>query len=144
MNLEHLYHHQVINAFKELVRISEYIIITIPTINSIVNVRWLTQEIKEATEDNVELNEIEYESLSACVHKSGYYEDSLIEAGFKKFDKFDTKHRRKVQACYYGKSDNIDISKIKYHSIKKEDIPSNLSYTKQYITILQKSLGFRV
>ena len=85
-NLEHLYHNDIENAFKELVRISDFIIITIPIITHIVNIPWLTGEIKEAINDSIDLSEIEYESLAACVHKTGFYEESLIEAGLSKLN----------------------------------------------------------
>ena len=140
-NLEHLYSNESIDAFKELKRISDYIIITVPRPEHIVCHTWLDKEIVEAEEDNsVPLSFEDYTALESCVHKTGYYDESLINAGFKKVDKF-----HPYNGIYYCKSDELNISKIEYHGINSNDVLSinKFSYNEMYIDLLKKSLNLK-
>jgi beta-1,4-mannosyl-glycoprotein beta-1,4-N-acetylglucosaminyltransferase len=135
-NIEHLYSNDCIDAFKELKRISEYIILTVPKPEYIVNYSWLNYEINEAINDNIPLTLSDYIALESCVHKTGYYENSLIHAGFKKCE-----IEHPYNGIYYCKSDNLDISKIQYMGIDNNDLLKTINYKKKYIDLLHRSLN---
>lgn len=135
-NLEHLYYEEVINAIKELKRTSSYIIITTPVPSRVINNTWLNKELKEAVKDTIPLTENDYYSLESCIHKSVVFPESLIDAGFQQIKKYGTESE-----CYYGESDNINISKIKLIGIKKCDIIKNCEFKNKYIDLLNRSLA---
>ena len=135
-NLEHLYANDCIDAFKELKRISEYIIITIPRPEYIVNRHWLTKEISEASNDIIPLSFKEYIALESCVHKTGYYESTLMHAGFKKCH-----IEHPYNGIYFCKSNELDISKIQYTGIDSNDLLQTSNYKEKYIDLLHKSLN---
>jgi len=137
-NLEHLYSNDSIDAFKELKRISDYVIITIPRPEYIVNSHWLNKEISEASNDNIPLSFKDYISLESCVHKTGYYENSLIHAGFKKCD-----IEHPFNGIYYCNSNSLDISKIRYTGIDSNDLLQTSNYKEKYIDLLHKSLNLK-
>jgi beta-1,4-mannosyl-glycoprotein beta-1,4-N-acetylglucosaminyltransferase len=139
-NLEHLYSNESMDAFKEMKRISDYIIITFPRPEHIVCHSWLNKEIVEAEEDSIPLSFEDFIALESCVHKTGYYDESLIHAGFKKANKF-----HPYNGIYYCKSDELDISKIEYHGINSNDVLSinKFSYNEMYIDLLKKSLNLK-
>ena len=137
-NMEHLYINDCINAFKELKRISEYIILTVPRPEYIVNYSWLNSEINEAINDNTPLTLSDFISLESCVHKTGYYESSLICAGFKKCD-----IEHPYNGIYYCKSNNLDIYKIQYKGIDNNDLLKTDNYKDKYIDLLHKSLNLK-
>jgi beta-1,4-mannosyl-glycoprotein beta-1,4-N-acetylglucosaminyltransferase len=137
-NLEHLYSNECIDAFKELKRISDYIIITIPRSEWIVNHYWLNSEISEAMNDTIPLTLSDFISLESCVHKTGYYEDSLLQAGFKKCD-----IEHPYNGIYFCKSDNLDICKIQYTGIDSNDLLQTINYKEKYIDLLHKSLNLK-
>ena len=136
--LEHLYSNDCINAFKELKRISEYIIITIPRPEWIVNIPWLNKEILEATNDDIPLTLRDFISLESCVHKTGYYENSLINAGFIKCD-----IEHPYNGIYYCNSNDLDISKIQYTGIDSNNLLQTDNYKEKYIDLLDKSLNLK-
>ena len=137
-SLEHLYSNDAINAFKELKRISEYIIITIPRPEWIVNIPWLNKEILEATNDDIPLTLRDFISLESCVHKIGYYENSLINAGFIKCD-----IEHPYNGIYYCKSIDLDICKIQYTGINSNNLLQTNNYKEKYIDLLHKSLNLK-
>ena len=137
-NIEHLYSNDCIDAFKELKRISDYVIITIPRPEYIVNSHWLNKEISEASNDNIPLSFKDYISLESCVHKTGYYENSLIHAGFKKCD-----IEHPFNGIYYCNSNSLDISKIRYTGIDSNDLLQTSNYKEKYIDLLHKSLNLK-
>ena len=81
-NLEHLYIDQVYNALLELIRISNYIIITTPAPEYCMNLNWIIPEIKEAEQDDIPLSEYDYICLESAVHKSTIYPESMKKCGF--------------------------------------------------------------
>ena len=135
-NLEHLYANDCIDAFKELKRISEYIIITIPRPEYIVNRHWLTKEISEASNDIIPLSFTEYIALESCVHKTGYYETALMHAGFKKCH-----IEHPYNGIYFCESNELDISKIQYTGIDSNNLLQTSNYKEKYIDLLHKSLN---
>jgi beta-1,4-mannosyl-glycoprotein beta-1,4-N-acetylglucosaminyltransferase len=137
-NLEHLYTNDCIDAFKELKRISDYVIITIPRPEYIVNRHWLNKEIAEASNDKIPILFKDYIALESCVHKTGYYESSLIRAGFKKCD-----IEHPYNGIYSCKSNDLDISKIQYTGIDSNDLLQTSNYKEKYIDLLHKSLNLK-
>ena len=81
-NLEHLYIDQVYNALSELIRISDYIIITTPAPEYCMNLNWIIPEIEEAEQDDIPLSEYYYICLESSVHKSTIYPESMKKCGF--------------------------------------------------------------
>jgi ubiquinone/menaquinone biosynthesis C-methylase UbiE len=134
-NLEHLYYEEVLDAFKEFQRISKIIIITTPTPNRVVNVRWLSDELSKAINDDIPIDDKEYPYLESCVHKSTILPRSLIDAGFKQIQVYNTESE-----CYFVESDLFDITKLKFVGIKKEDLSKNNNKDK-YISLLNESLN---
>ena len=137
-NLEHLYEDEIMNALEELKRISKYIIITTPEEESVINKSWLTKEIKEANDDIIPLTEIDFNSMSAAVHKSTISQMSFINSGFNKFD-YDNKWN--FRSHVWAKSENINLSKIKFRGISKKKIFKITNPTKRYMQLLNDSLN---
>jgi len=133
-NLEHLYYEDVVEAINELKRVGDYVIITIPTPETVINKWWLENEIIEASLDTIPLTEYEYNCLESCVHKSCIKIDSLFKAGFKTvYPHYDESR------CYYSKSDELDVEKLEIYGIRKQMIADIKNYKLKYITLLEKS-----
>ena len=135
-NLEHLYIEEVVPALSELSRISEYIIITTPTPETVINTGWLNYEIVEAISDNIPLSEHDYRCLECCVHKSVISPDSLLQAGFKQI-----KDHGSDSECYYIKTSELVLSKIRVKGMSRDDLLTNCDLKNKYIDLLNKSLS---
>lgn len=135
-NLEHLYIEEVVPALSELSRISEYIIITTPTPETVINTGWLNYEIAEAISDNIPLSEHDYRCLECCVHKSVISPDSLLQAGFKQI-----KDHGSDSECYYIKTSELVLSKIRVKGMSRDDLLTNCDLKNKYIDLLNKSLS---
>lgn len=133
-NLEHLYYEDVLEAINELKRVGDYVIITLPTPEMVINKLWLESELREACLDDIPLTEHEYNCLESCVHKSCIKIDSLFNAGFKTvYPHYDESR------CYYAKSDEIDVEKLEIFGIHRQSIPAIKNYKLKYLTLLCNS-----
>ena len=127
-NLEHLYEDQVVNALKELIRISEYVIITTPRPDYCMFMPWLNSEINEATNDNIPLTEHDYTCLESCVHKSIVFPKSMKKCGFNMY-------WNGISMIYYGESSKINLDFLEYIGINKIQ-----HYKKKYDSLKEKYL----
>ena len=134
-NLEHLYYEDVLDALYELKRTSKYIIITMPTPSTVVNIPWLHGEIYEAKNECIPLTEHDYRCLESCVHKSTIMPESLINAGFHQ-----EKQCGSSDYTYYGYSDNIHLEQIRFNGIKRSSLLNDCEYKDKYLDLLHKSL----
>ena len=137
-NLEHLYYEDVQNAMEELKRVSNIIILTTPNPNGVIDTRWLEDEIIQAGNDKVPMNEHDFMCMTSAVHKSVIYPDSLLECGFKQVYCKYYNH-----SVFYGTSDNLDMSKLRFDGLLKSDELDGDSYLEKYECILHRSLALR-
>jgi len=136
-NLEHLYSDAVIPAIAELTRIARFVIITLPLPTTVINHQWLDEEIPLAEQDPIPLGLAEFLVIEGAVHKSVVYPTSMQGAGFSS-DSLD-------HGCYFGISDNIDLSKIEYVAIDEPAPPLNTNdYRQHYVQLLYKSKALTV
>ena len=136
-NLEHLYQEQVIAAVKELIRVSRFVIITIPKEEHVINKAFLDLELVEAKNDMKVLKFFDYNCLEGAIHKSVIFKDSLYDAGFKHI----TQWNEQSQA-YYCEADRIDVNKLYVKGIKLCDMIDTVDLKKKYIHLLEKSYSF--
>ena len=134
-NLEHLYTDQVYNALSELIRISEYVIITTPAPEYCMNLNWLIPEINEAYQDNIPLTEHDYICLESAVHKSTIYPESMKKCGFE-ISSFNE------SMIYHGKTNNIDLNHLLFDGIKRPNL--DLNYKDKYLSLLNKCVAFKI
>jgi len=130
-NMEHLYIDQVYNALSELLRISEYIIITTPFPENCMNIPWITSELQEATNDPEELTEHDYICLESAIHKSTLYPQSMERCGFKLGNVVDS-------IIYYAKSSEINLSHLQFDGLKRNVYGS---FKERYISLLNECLS---
>ena len=104
-NLEHLYEHKSIDAINEMKRVANYVIITTPCPDEVINIDFLHCEINAALYDPVPLNKSEFICLESAVHKSVLIPKSLRKAGFRKFSK-------RNHSFFWAKSDVISLKEI--------------------------------
>jgi SAM-dependent methyltransferase len=135
-NLEHLYEEQVVNALKELVRVSKYVIITTPRPDECMNLEWIPREMNEAENDKIPLTESDYICLESCVHKSIVFPRSMINCGF-------SAYWTGISMVYYGKSSEINLECLEYiginsqqHNAKKYELLND-----KYIALLNECLN---
>jgi len=137
-NLEHLYVDAVIPAIEELKRVAEYVILITPLPQDVINQEWLSLEIPAAEQDNDPIDYAEYLILEGTVHKSTVYSESMHEAGFIS-DGGIAGH-----GCYFGTSDSIDTTKIKYVGLTENILPDATDFRQQYIKLLYDSKNLKV
>lgn len=131
--LEHLYNHQVLDSMKEMLRVANYIIITTPSLDTVINKTWLNAEIEAAEKDPDPIDCEEFIRLEGAVHKSIVYPDSMIEAGFRPFPS--------TAQQYYAMSKEIDISKIRFVGIDQMLINKETTdFRQSYLQLLRRSL----
>lgn len=132
-NLEHLYVHDVIPAIQEMQRVADWIVITTPLPQYVIDHEWLNKEIPLAQADTVTVDVAEFQAMEGTVHKSVVFPDSIQRAGF-------VSHNE-LYGRYTARSCDIDISKITVQGI--EPVPFNCSYNQTYIDLLQSARTWR-
>ena len=125
-NLEHLYEEQLVNAIKELARISKYVIITTPRPDQVMNMRWIPPEINAAANDDIPLTDHDYTCLESCVHKSIVFPRSMQKCGF-------NMRWSGLSMIYYGESSKINLDFLEFIGINK-----NQHYAKKYDSLKDK------
>jgi ubiquinone/menaquinone biosynthesis C-methylase UbiE len=136
-NLEHLYEEQVLNALKELIRVSNHVIITTPRPQDCMYMPWLSYEILEATNDHIPLNERDYICLESCVHKSIVFPKSMKKCGF------NVAVWSGLSMVYYGKSSEINLEHLEFIGINKTELNTRknyVSFKEKYLTLLHECL----
>lgn len=131
-NIEHLYSDQIIPAISELCRVASYVIITTPRPEDCINQEWLSKEIPEAELDTDPMDYSDWLLLEGAAHKSIINPESMLEAGFS-WD-------YPLHGKYFGISDNVDVSKIRYSALAQEPLPDTDDYRQHYIKLLKDSL----
>ena len=131
-NLEHLYEEPVLNAIKELLRISNYVIITTPRPDICMFMKWINKELDEAINDMIPLSEHDYICLESCVHKSTIYPNSMNKCGFDMY-------WNGISMIYHGKSSEINLDFLEYTGINKQQHYAKYSTLKdRYVNLLKE------
>ena len=140
-NLEHLYEQKSINAINEMKRVANFIVITTPCPDEVVNYDFLHHEINAALYDPLPLKESEFICLESAVHKSVLIPKSLRKAGFRKFSKLN-------HSFFWAKSDAISLKEIICIGIRDINQQQtfindnkNSDYRGKYLNLLVDSLA---
>jgi SAM-dependent methyltransferase len=113
-NLEHLYAEASINALKEMQRVAQYIMLTTPSPEQVINFNFLHQEIKEAVDDPDLLTQKDFVCLESAVYKSVLLPKSLIKAGFRQFCNLS-------HSFFWAKSDDIFLDQVQCVAITERN-----------------------
>jgi SAM-dependent methyltransferase len=137
-NLEHLYADAVIPAIEELCRVATHVVLITPLPHNVINQEWLSKEIPAAEEDPESVDYAEYLVLEGTVHKSTVYPESMHQAGFISDGGVDG------HGCYFGISNSIDTTKIKYVGLTENALPEATDFRQHYIKLLCDSKNLKV
>lgn len=113
--IEHLYKNQVIPCLKEWQRVSNYMVLSTPFAQDVINISFLKKEVNESSMDQDALYRQDYLALAGAVHKSALFHEGMTASGFKQVSK-------KVNV-WHAATNSLEFDRIQHVGIDPQDLP---------------------